>query len=70
MDLSNSYSKDIPVPMVQTYSGFTPGAFMNFGDNLLDSLDSDTRDYVIKHTGDNRTRQDILDCIDRLHHGK
>lgn len=67
MDITNSYAKEIPVPMVQTTSGFMPGAFMNFGDNYLESLDSDTKDYVLKHTGESRTRQDIVDCIDKLH---
>ncbi len=68
MDLSKRYVTDQPVPMVQLYSGFFPGAFMNASsEDYLDSLDSDTRDYVIKHTDTSRTRQDIIDCVDKLH---
>ncbi|HWT27671.1 MAG TPA: hypothetical protein VN131_07000, partial [Mobilitalea sp.] len=58
---------DQPVPMVQTYTGFMPGAFISDGKDYLASLDSDTRDYVLKHTDASRTRQDIIDCIDKLH---
>ena len=65
------HQNETPLPMVQTYSGFLPGAFFNFNDDsYLNSLDSDTRDYVIKHTADTRTRQDIINCVNRLHEGK
>ena len=33
----------------------------------LASLDSDTRDYVMKHTGSDRTIMDIVRCVERLH---
>lgn len=48
---------------------FAPGIFYSDIDQnkYLSSLDSDTRDYVIKHTDEFRTRQDIDDCINRLH---
>jgi hypothetical protein len=37
------------------------------GDDYLNSLDSDTRDYVIKHSDEFRSRADIIDCVNRLH---
>lgn len=40
----------------------------NAAEDYLSSLDSDTRDYVLKHTDDFRSRQDIEDCVYRLHH--
>lgn len=48
---------------------FAPGIFASDheGEDFLSSLDSDTRDYVIKHTDEFRTKQDIVDCINRLH---
>lgn len=48
---------------------FAPGVFMSEDErkDFLSSLDSDTRDYVIKHTDEFRTKQDIADCIERLH---
>jgi hypothetical protein len=61
--------KGQPVPMVQSYSSFMPGAFISNNSDYLASLDSDTRDYVLKHTDASRTRQDILDCIDKLLNG-
>ena len=66
MDPSQSYLNSQPVPMVQTYDGFMPGAFINDGNNFLASLDSDTRDYVLKHTDKSRSNQDIVDCINEL----
>jgi hypothetical protein len=33
----------------------------------LASLDSDTRDYVLKHTDDFSSKQDLIDCANRLH---
>ncbi len=61
--------KGQPVPMVQSYNGFFPGAFISNENDYLASLDSDTRDYVLKHTDASRTRQDIIDCIDKLRNG-
>jgi hypothetical protein len=47
---------------------FTPGIFDSDmdRDDFLSSLDSDTRDYVMKHTNDFRTRKDIIDCVNKL----
>lgn len=61
-----------PYPALQTLSGFVPGVFVNYRDenDYLSSLDSDTRDYVLKHTDEFRTRQDIVDCVNKLHTGK
>lgn len=69
MDPFNSHTNDIPIPMVQINSGFIQGAFMEYGDDYLNSLDSDTKDYVLKHTDASRTRQDIINCIEKLHRG-
>lgn len=47
---------------------FAPGIFptREDSDSFLASLDSDTRDYVIKHTDEFRTKEDIIECINRL----
>lgn len=67
----------IPTPIIQTNPSFqqigsniiAPGFYVTGDENkdYLSTLDSDTRDYVLKHTDEFRTRQDILDCIDKLH---
>lgn len=51
--------------------GFAPGIFIDDSErnDYLSSLDSDTRDYVLKHTDEFRSRQDIDDCIYKLHNG-
>ena len=36
------------------------------GDKILSNLDSDTRAYVKKHTSNDRTKQDIINCIQDL----
>lgn len=48
---------------------FAPGIFFsaNEGNNFLSSLDIDTKDYVVNHINEFKTRQDIDDCICRLH---
>jgi hypothetical protein len=66
-----------PIPPTSTNPSFQPtGAFVFAqgifntdaeGNDFLSSLDSDTRDYVIKHTDEFRTRNDIFDCVNRLH---
>jgi hypothetical protein len=58
-------------PTIQGTGFIMPGIFPTFDDenDYLSSLDSDTRDYVVKHTDDFRTRQDVIDCVYRLHHG-
>lgn len=35
--------------------------------DYLSNLDSDTRDYVLKHTDEFRSKADIIDCVNRLH---
>lgn len=58
-------------PMMQPVSSymFAPGIFFTpeDGDKFLSGLDSDTRSYVLNHTDEFRTIEDIRDCIDRLH---
>lgn len=48
---------------------FVPGIFFSEMEqnDYLASLDSDTRDYVLKHTDEFRSRQDIEDCVNELH---
>ncbi len=48
---------------------FAPGVFTQIyeGDKLLQTLDSDTRAYVMKHTDENRTRADVENCINELY---
>jgi hypothetical protein len=48
---------------------FAPGIFLSEveGNDYLSSLDSDTRDYVLNHTDEFCSRQDIEDCINDLH---
>jgi hypothetical protein len=62
-----------PSPALQPISSymFAPGIFFSTDESnsFLSSLDSDTRDYVLKHTDDFRTRADIEECINRLHNG-
>jgi hypothetical protein len=50
---------------------FAPGIFINDNDTdrYLSSLDSDTRDYVLKHTDEFRSRQDIENCVNKLRKG-
>jgi len=66
-------------PITQFQSVFTSQAFGNNvflasafttvdeRDSFLASLDSDTRDYVLKHTPEFRTKNDILECVAKLH---
>ena len=58
-----------PISSLQPIIGFAPGVFPNIkeSDDFLSSLDSDTRDYVLKHTDEFRTRSDVIDCVNRLH---
>lgn len=34
--------------------------------DFLSSLDSDTRDYVMKHTDEFRSKSDMIDCVNNL----
>ena len=58
-------------PLMSQFSSvmFAPGIFLDDNDqnNYLSGLDSDTRDYVLKHTDGFRTRQDVEDCVSELH---
>lgn len=38
-------------------------------DDYLATLDSDTREYVMRHTSSDRTIMDIVHCVERLHDG-
>jgi len=45
-----------------------PAVFLavNEENDYLASLDSDTREYVLRHTDENRTRADVIECINKL----
>lgn len=67
---------DLPILPIQTglagyfgFPNFYPGIFESAdeGNEFLNNLDSDTRDYVIKHTEEFRTRSDVINCINELH---
>lgn len=47
------------------FSGIFPSATDE--KDYLNSLDSDTRAYVINHTDEFRSMGDIIDCVNRLH---
>lgn len=60
----------LPVaPLNPSYPVFIAGIFdtNQDRDDYLDSLDSDTRDYVINHTGEFSSREDLMNCVRRLH---
>ncbi len=61
-----------PIPVLQPTGTFAPGIASDpkDEDEYLASLDSDTRDYVLKHTSETRSQQDIVDCINKLHNGR
>ncbi|MDF2589504.1 MAG: hypothetical protein K0S41_3345 [Anaerocolumna sp.] len=48
---------------------FIPGIFNSFSDEeeFMNSLDSDTRDYVIKHKDEFRSRDDIMNFVNQNH---
>lgn len=67
MDSIPSIAQYQALPQIQQYGNtlFAPGIFLSTeeSNDYLSSLDSDTRDYVLKHTEDFRTKQDIIDCV-------
>ena len=46
-----------------------PGIFSSYDEenDYLSSLDSDTRDYVIKHSNEFSSRTELIDCVNKLH---
>lgn len=50
------------------YPLFYPGIFNTEreGNDYLDSLDSDTREYVVNHTDEFSSREELLACVNRL----
>lgn len=71
MDPISSITPMQPIFTSQPFGNniFLASIFVNSEEQseYLASLDSDTRDYVLKHTDEFRTKQDIIDCVDRLH---
>lgn len=60
-----------PVITSQPYisSLYAPDIFSS-GDEeneYLASLDSDTREYVLRHSGEFSSKEDIFDCVNRMH---
>lgn len=49
-----------------------PGIFSTFeeSNDFLSTLDSDTKDYVLKHTSDFSTRGELMECVRKLHEGR
>ncbi len=49
-----------------------PSIFFHINDRetYLSGLDSDTRDYVIKHTTQDASREDLERCVSQLKYGK
>ncbi|NLP33588.1 MAG: hypothetical protein GX359_00095 [Clostridiales bacterium] len=47
---------------------FAPGVFptREDSDSYLASLDSDTRAYVLEHTDEFRSKEDIIECVNKL----
>lgn len=63
-----------PIFTSQPYGNnlFLASIFTNIEEqeSYLNSLDSDTRDYVLKHTDEFRSELDIKNCINRLHENR
>lgn len=53
------------------YPALFPGVFdsVQAESDYLSSLDSDTRDYVVKHTGEFSSRDEITKCVNELQGG-
>jgi hypothetical protein len=53
------------------YPAVFPGIFSldQESNDYLSSLDSDTRDYVIKHSKDFDSRDDLIKCVNELQGG-
>ncbi|HKM05286.1 MAG TPA: hypothetical protein VJZ04_11990 [Lachnospiraceae bacterium] len=59
----------IPFSSVQPlYPSLFSGVFSSAqeSNDYLSSLDSDTRDYVIKHTSDFNSKDELIKCVDEL----
>lgn len=56
-------------PLQPAFPVFFAGIFESNEDRdkYLNSLDSDTRDYVLKHTDEFSTRSELMDCVKNLH---
>lgn len=52
-----------------TYSDFYPGVFVSKedGDDFLASLNPDTKEYVLNHTDEFTTRNELIDCVSRFY---
>lgn len=57
------------MPFDNIFPAFIPGIFASTQDrnDYLSSLDSDTRDYVLKHTDDFSSKADLMECVSKLH---
>lgn len=59
----------MPIPTTQAlYPLVFPGisASQQDREEYLNSLDSDTRDYVMKHTDESSSKEDLMDCVRKL----
>lgn len=73
-EIMDPYSPITPMQSIFTSQPFGNNIFLasvftniEEQNNYLASLDSDTRDYVLKHTDEFRSQKDIIDCVNRLH---
>lgn len=66
MDLNNT--TPIITSMPPLYPAFVPGVFesMQEGNEFLDSLDSDTRDYVVKHKDTFNSKDELISFVNKL----
>ena len=73
MDSNQPIANDLPLLSSQMLgsAALIPGIFplAESEDDFLSSLDSDTRDYVMKHTNEFRSKNDIINCVNKLRNG-
>lgn len=55
-------------PFDNVFPALIPAIFNSVQDrdDYLSSLDSDTRDYVLKHTDEFSSKSDLMDCVNKL----
>ena len=62
--MQNAYD---PLPFVNNIYAASINSADEGSDKYLSSLDSDTKDYVLKHTDKARSKADVINCINELH---
>lgn len=66
--MDNNFYGQNPMQIPLIINAMVPGIFPTVSDrdNYLASFDSDTKDYIIKHTDDFRSIGDIEECVSQL----